>query len=160
MKEAPEALALNHARAIRAGHRQAIAEALLDLREEVLPEKLEDELSKPARRLLDQFAYGHTRLQDDMDARLLPSILLLRALGEDISAFSMLDRLELLQWLPAAEEWTRLRRIRNEFRHDYPERPEIRQKRLFLAIQASERLLQQLALLEQRINHRFPSADT
>jgi len=58
--------------------------------------------SKEDRRLLDQFAYRYTRMQDDMGARLVPAIL--RALGEEVSAMSTLDRLdrlEQLDWLPS-----------------------------------------------------------
>jgi len=77
---------------------------------------------KGNRRLLDQFAYRYTRMQDDMGARLIPAIL--GALGEDVAAMSALDRLDRLEqlaWLPSADEWSELRRIRNEFTHDYPE---------------------------------------
>lgn len=48
----------------------------------------------------------------------------LRALGEDVAAMSALDRfdqLEQIGWLRSAEEWSELRRIRNEFAHEYPE---------------------------------------
>ena len=82
-----------------------------------------DALGKEDRRLLDQFAYRYTRLQDDMGARLIPAVL--RALGEEITAMPMLDRLsrmEQLGWLPDAEEWADLRRIRNEFAHDFQKR--------------------------------------
>ena len=41
------------------------------------------QLSKAERRLLDQFAYRYTRLQDDMGARLMPAVL--KVLGEDVA---------------------------------------------------------------------------
>jgi len=62
-----------------------------------------DRLDKADRRLLDQFAYRYTRLQDDMGARLMPAVLI--ALGEDIVPMPALDRfnrLEQLGWLPSA----------------------------------------------------------
>jgi len=60
-----------------------------------------EKLPKQDRRLLDQFAYRYTRLQDDMGARLIPAIL--STLGEDIAPMATLDRLnrlEQLGWLP------------------------------------------------------------
>ncbi|MFZ5595222.1 MAG: hypothetical protein ACOY4D_13390 [Pseudomonadota bacterium] len=86
-----------------------------------------ERLSKEDRRLLDQFAYRYTRLQDDMGARFMPAAL--RAMDEEIAAMPMVDRLnrlEQLGWLPSAEGWLDLRRIRNEFAHDYPETPQER----------------------------------
>ncbi|OIP15192.1 MAG: hypothetical protein AUK51_14580 [Comamonadaceae bacterium CG2_30_59_20] len=71
-------------------------------------------MSKADRRLLDQFAYRYTRLQDDMGARLMPAVL--KALGEDIAPLSATDRftrLEQLGWLPSADEWLTLRQVRN-----------------------------------------------
>jgi hypothetical protein len=83
-----------------------------------------DDLSKADRRLLDQFAYRYTRLQDDMGHRLIPATL--PTLGEEIGPMPMLDRLnrmEHLRWLPSADEWTELRRTHNEFTHECPNHP-------------------------------------
>ena len=117
-----------------------------------------ESLSKAGRRLLDQFAYRYTRLQDDMGARLMPAAL--RALQEDIASMPMLDRLnrlEQLGWLPSAEEWSHLRRVRNEFSHDYPDTAEERLERLQLAVTAAQRLLEILQGFEQRVEQRFPN---
>jgi len=103
-------------------HHQALLEALDDLKLRNLADSDLECLSKDDRRLLDQFAYRYTRLQDDMGARLMPAVL--RALGEEIAAMPVLDRLDRLEqlgWLPSAEQWAELRRTRNEFTHDYPE---------------------------------------
>ena len=94
-----------------------------------------DRLDKADRRLLDQFAYRYTRLQDDMGARLLPAVL--TALGEDVVALSALDRfnrLEQLGWLPSADEWMELRQVRNQFTHEYPESAEERFERFSAAV--------------------------
>ena len=117
-----EMLALQQVVATCRTHHQALAEALEDPRQRALNAAELERLSKEDRRLLDQFAYRYTRLQDDMGARLMPAAL--RAMGEEITSMPMLDRLnrlEQLGWLPSADEWTTLRRIRNEFTHDYPE---------------------------------------
>jgi len=138
-------------------HLDALKDALqdLDLRELTAPDL--GNLSRQDRRLLDQFAYRYTRLQDDMGARLFPSVL--RALGENIPAMSMLDRLdrmEQLGWLPAADEWADLRRIRNEFTHEYPESAIDRFERLDLALKSAHRLVEIIESVGEKIIQRFP----
>jgi DNA primase len=145
-----ERLAFEHALELCRTHRTALADALADLAQRPAEALDLATLSKADRRLLDQFAYRYTRLQDDMGARLFPAAL--RALGEDIQPMPVLDRLnrlEQLGWLPSADEWTHLRRIRNEFTHDYPESPRERLDRLQLAVQSAKRLLEILAAFEQ-----------
>lgn len=153
-----EMAALHPAVAICKLHRLGLGDALEDLERRHLAVEDLTQLSREDRRLLDQFAYRYTRLQDDMGARLIPAILL--ALGEDISRMPVVDRLnrlEQLDWLPSAEEWLELRRIRNEFTHDYPETPAERQEGLNLAISSARRLVEILrALLGKIIEKRFP----
>lgn len=152
----PERLALNHALQTCQGHAQPLMDALEDLeRADLTPSDL-DHLSKQDRRLLDQFAYRYTRLQDDLGARLMPAAL--KALGEDVTPMPMLDRinrLEQLNWLPSADEWIDLRRIRNEFTHDYPESVAERHARLRLAMGAARRLLVILEEFGRKIHERF-----
>lgn len=93
-----------------------------------------------------------------MGTRLIPASL--RALEEEISSMAMLDRLNRLEqmgWLPSAEEWIKLRTIRNEFTHDYPEETEERYERLQLAIASAKRLLEFVAGFEKRIKERWPT---
>lgn len=152
MNQDPERLVLEQALAIGRVHREALGDALDDLQRRDLKTADLERLGKGDRRLLDQFAYRYTRLQDDMGVRLMPAVL--RALQEDITALSMLDRLnrlEQLGWLPSAEEWTDLRRVRNEFAHDCPDTVEERFERLQLALTAASRLLEILAGFEQKI---------
>ncbi len=152
MNQNPEKLALEQALAIGRIHHEALGDALDDLRRRDLKTADLDRLDKGDRRLLDQFAYRYTRLQDDMGARLIPAVL--RALQEEINVLSMLDRLsrlEQLGWLPSAEEWSDLRRVRNEFAHDYPDTADERFERLQLALTAARRLLEILAGFEQKV---------
>lgn len=160
MRQTAETLALQQALAVGRVHRQALEDALEDLHRRHLGAADLAALGKADRRLLDQFAYRYTRLQDDMGARLMPAVL--RTLQEDITRLSMLDRLhrlEQLGWLPSAEEWADLRRVRNEFAHDYPETVEERFERLQLAQAAAQRLLDILAGFEQKVQQRFPAID-
>lgn len=148
---------LAQALTVCAAHRQALDEALDDLRAGQFTASDMARMGKEQRRLLDQVAYSWTRLQDDMGARLMPATL--AALGEPIATLSVidrLDRLEQLEWLPSAEEWGDLRRIRNAFAHDYPETPDQRFEHLQAAIVSAHRALEILAGFERRIHQRFP----
>lgn len=157
MRPSPALLALQQAQATCLTHRQALEEALDDLSKRTLEAMDLERLGKEDRRLLDQFAYRYTRLQDDMGARLMPAALL--SLGEEVAAMSVLDRLnrlEQLGWLPSADEWTELRRIRNEFVHDYPETATERFERLQLAVESAHRVLDILASIQKHAEQRFP----
>lgn len=148
--------ALAQALALCQGHLDALHDALCDMRQRALSSSEYEHLSKADRRLLDQFAYRYTRLQDDMGARLMPAIL--RALGEDVAvmpAFDRFSRLEQLGWLPSADNWNVLRQIRNQFSHDYPESPNERFERLQAAIRAARQLIDVMAHIEGKINQRF-----
>jgi len=90
MSHTPERLALQHAWTVCQGHANALQEALHDMQLRGLSVDDYDQLTKADRRLLDQFAYRYTRLQDDMGARLAPAVL--NALGEDVAPMSALDR--------------------------------------------------------------------
>ncbi|MGB4359443.1 MAG: hypothetical protein WBJ19_03390 [Rhodoferax sp.] len=152
MKNTPEQLALQHIQTVCQGHAEALSEALQDMQLRALSADDYSHMSKSDRRLLDQFAYRYTRLQDDMGARLMPAVL--KVLGEDIAPLSAIDRftrLEQLGWLPSADEWLTLRQIRNQFSHDYPDSPVERFERLQAAVQAARQLLTVLAQFQQKI---------
>ena len=153
MTHAPEQLALQHTFAVCQGHADALQDALQDMQLRALSADDYSSLSKADRRLLDQFAYRYTRLQDDMGARLVPAVL--KALGEDIAPLSALDRfgrLAQLGWLPSADEWLTLRQVRNQFAHDYPDSPAERFERLQAATLAARRLLTVMARFQSKIN--------
>lgn len=156
MNVAPELLALKQLHVQCRGHADALLDALTDLRLRPLSPSSYAHLSKLDRRLLDQFAYRYTRLQDDLGARLMPAVL--RALGEEIATMPALDRfarLEQLGWLVSADQWTTLRQIRNQFTHDYPDAPPQRFERLQAAINAAGQLISVLDLITARLQQRF-----
>lgn len=151
MKHTPEQLALQHIQAVCQGHAEALSEAMQDMQLRALTPDDYDHMNKADRRLLDQFAYRYTRLQDDMGARLMPAVL--KALGEDIAPLSAIDRftrLEQLGWLPSADEWLTLRQVRNQFAHDYPDNPAERFERLQAAIQAARKLMMVMAKFQKK----------
>ena len=152
MNNTPEQLALQHIQTVCQGHAEALSDALQDMQLRALSVDDYSHLSKADRRLLDQFAYRYTRLQDDMGARLMPVVL--KALGEDIAPISAIDRftrLEQLGWLPSADNWLTLRQVRNQFAHDYPDSPIERFERLQAATQAARQLLTIMAQFQKRI---------
>jgi hypothetical protein len=154
MSARPESMALRLARETCTAHAQALGDALSDIAARGFGPGDLDGLDKADRRLLDQFAYRYTRLQDDMGARLMPAVL--TALGEDIVPMPALDRfnrLEQLGWLPAADEWMELRQVRNQFAHEYPESAEERFERFRAAVGAARRLIHLLDGFERRLEH-------
>ena len=71
-------------------------------------------------RLLDQIIYRFTKLQDAMGERLFVSLLL--TLEEDVNTLSFIDilnRMEQLRILDSKDDWLFLRKLRNEFSHEY-----------------------------------------
>ena len=126
MKTNPEQLALQNLQTLCQGHADALSGALQDMQLRALGTEDHTHLNKDNRRLLDQFAYRYTRLQDDMGARLMPAVL--KALGEDIAPMSAIDR----------------------FAHDYPDNPTERFERLQAAIQAAHQLLMIMAQFQRQ----------
>jgi hypothetical protein len=151
MKQSPEQLALQHSFALCQGHAEALQDALQDIQLRAMGLDDYTHLNKEDRRLLDQFAYRYTRLQDDMGVKLVPAVL--KALGEDVAPMSALDRfarLEQLGWLASADEWQTLRQIRNQFAHDYPDNAHDRFERLQAAIGAATQLMSVLTYFQSK----------
>jgi hypothetical protein len=80
-----------------------------------------------------------------MGAKLLPAILELTKEQGDLAAFiDKLNRLEKIGAIPSAAQWLKLREMRNQFAHDYPEEPAIQASLLNKAFALAEDLLQVL----------------
>ncbi|ALK87346.1 hypothetical protein [Limnohabitans sp. 63ED37-2] len=157
MNQSPEQLALQHHMALCQSHAEALQDALQDMRNRALNVDDYTHLNKADRRLLDQFAYRYTRLQDDMGAKLIPAVL--KALGEDIAPLSALDRfarLEQLGWLASADEWQTLRQIRNQFAHDYSDNPTERFERQQAAVHAAVQLMSVLTRFQSKSTPAVP----
>ena len=67
-------MALKQAHGLCRGHLEALHDALKDMEQRGLTPSEYAHLSKTDLRLLDQFAYRYTRLQDDMGTRLMPAV--------------------------------------------------------------------------------------
>jgi hypothetical protein len=98
----------------------------------------------------DQLILRMTKLQDAMGARLFPATLeRLQEPYEDRPMLDRLHRLEQLGLLPSAEDWQRLRVIRNRFAHDYPEDDELKAAMLNEAAESVTSLAEVLSRFER-----------
>lgn len=87
---------------------------------------------------LDQFILRFSKLQDTVGGRFFPAILdYLEEQYEDRPMLDKLNRLEKLGHLQSAEEWQRIRDIRNKFAHDYPDDHEKNAAHLNLAFETA-----------------------
>lgn len=69
---------------------------------------------------LDAFVSRFSRLQDNLDDKMLPA--LLTALGEKTGPFiHNLDRAERFGWVNSVEDWMNTRQLRNKMVHEYIE---------------------------------------
>jgi len=76
--------------------------------------------------VLDQFSTRFAKLQDAMGAKLFPAVLELTKEPGNYPAFlDKLNRLEKIGAIESTDQWLRLREMRNEFAHDYPDDPEL-----------------------------------
>lgn len=97
----------------------------------------------------DQFIVRFSKLQDAMGAKLLPAIIELTHEEGELSTFiDKLNRLEKIGALSSVDQWLKLREMRNQFAHDYPDDPEIQAS---LLNKAFDMAVQLLTILDQVI---------
>ena len=90
----------------------------------------------------DQFIVRFSKLQDAMGAKLLPAVIeLTHEEGELATFIDKLNRLEKIGALNSVEQWLKLREMRNQFAHDYPNDPEIQASLLNKAFDMAAQLL-------------------
>lgn len=93
--------------------------------------------------IFDQFIVRFSKLQDAMGAKLLPAVIELTHEEGELNTFiDKLNRLEKIGALDSVEQWLKLREMRNQFAHDYPDDPEIQSALLNKAFGMAEQLLQ------------------
>ena len=82
-------------------------------------------LSDEQTAVLDQFLYRFAKLQDCIGLRLIPAVYSLLENDTTVHPFiDILNRLEKLGVLTSAADWQYFRSLRNNFAHEYPERPD------------------------------------
>ena len=71
---------------------------------------------------IDTFIFRLMKLQDYMGNKLFKTFLIETGdYREDMSFIDILDKLEKLKILDSAENWIRLRKLRNKLAHEYPD---------------------------------------
>jgi len=98
--------------------------------------------------VFDQFIARFSKLQDVMGAKFLPAVLELTYEEGELNTFiDKLNRLEKIGAITSASQWIKLREMRNQFSHDYPNDPEIQASLLNKAFKMAEQLLNVLKSL-------------
>ena len=95
--------------------------------------------------IFDQFIARFSKLQDVMGAKLLPAVIELTHEEGELSTFiDKLNRLEKIGAIKSVDQWLKLREMRNQFSHDYPDDPEIQASLLNKSFDMAEQLLTSL----------------
>ena len=101
---------------------------------------------------IDAFLFRFSKMQDTMGEKLFP--LILEILGEEVRNkpfIDILNRLEQLEFLPSANKWKELRKIRNLITHTYPWEQEVLIGELKQAIEASEEMIKIYERIKEKI---------
>jgi hypothetical protein len=91
----------------------------------LLPEKIE-KLSSEELAYLELYTSRFAKLQDLLGAKIFSE--LLEANWEQVDRMFYIDKLNLLERLEVVESrdrWEEMRKVRNEFSHEYPDKPEL-----------------------------------
>jgi len=92
--------------------------------------------------VFDQFIARFSKLQDAIGSKLLPAVLALTHEEGELSTFiDKLNRLEKIGAIKSTNQWLKLREMRNQFSHDYPDDPEIQASLLNKSFIMAEQLL-------------------
>ncbi len=101
---------------------------------------------------IDAFLFRFSKMQDTMGEKLFP--LILEILGEEVRNkpfIDILNRLEQLEFLPSANKWKELRKIRNLITHTYPWEQEVLIGELKQAIEASKEMIKIYKRIKEKI---------
>lgn len=109
-------------------HAEVLTEALSDLSPAAFTAEDVTRLGSDKRRVLDQLAYRFGKLQDSMGEKVLPAVLDLvqEPLPPGATFAEKLQRLERIGAIANAADWRRLRELRNQMAHEYPDQPHIK----------------------------------
>lgn len=120
----------------------------IELNEEVLenPEIIET---------IDSFIFRFSKMQDTMGEKLFP--LVLQMLGEEVRNkpfIDILNRLEQLEFIPSAEEWKKLKELRNNLTHTYPWEKEVLINEIKEALRYSEKMINIFQQIKEKLQLR------
>jgi hypothetical protein len=104
---------------------------------------------------IDTFVFRFIKLQDYLGNKVFKEFL--KAIGEYIEGMSfidVLDKLEKLGIVDNADDWLKIRELRNRLTHEYPEEEEETKRDLKLALKYSNLLKQTLENIESYLSTR------
>jgi len=97
----------------------------LEERMKILPMNREVFEMEENRTIIDAFIYRFSKIQDMMGQKLFPAFL--EFVEEDsrrLPFIDMINLLEKLEMIPAANQWLAFRNLRNDLSHEYPDNEE------------------------------------
>ncbi|MEI8295705.1 MAG: hypothetical protein WCG04_04190, partial [Alphaproteobacteria bacterium] len=105
--------------------------------------------------LIDCFVHRFSMLQDLMGAKLFDLVLESERVQVKYPGFlDKLDALERMGLLEKTEDWEKLREIRNNFAHEYPDKPDLMAKNLNEAFAGAKVLLGILVAIKIFVGRR------
>ena len=107
---------------------------------------------------LESFTGKFARMQDNFVDKLLPKLLLLENEMPG-SALDNLRKAERLGWLQNAEDWARMRLLRNKLVHEYVNDPAVLLNEVLAAKQLAESLQASFRALRGRYASEVPECD-
>ena len=102
--------------------------------------------------IIDSFIFRFAKMQDTMGEKLFP--LILNILGEETRNkpfIDILNRLEQLEYIPSANEWKELRKIRNLLTHTYPWEQEILLQEIKNSLKYAKELIEIYENIKEKI---------
>lgn len=141
-------------------HAKVLDEGLADT-SEWAPLSSDTPIEKEMLRILDQIAYRFAKLQDTMGEKVLPLILELaqEPVPPNTTFAEKLNRLERIGAIPSADEWKKLRVVRNALAHDYPDDPELRISAINHFLQGTENLSSLYRFVREYVADHFQVLD-
>ncbi|MDM7274250.1 hypothetical protein [Sulfurihydrogenibium azorense] len=102
---------------------------------------------------IDSFIFRFSKMQDSMGEKLFP--LILETLGEETRNkpfIDILNKLEKLEFIPSADEWKKLRNLRNSLTHTYPWEKEILLEEIKEALKYSDEMVKIYIQIKEKLN--------
>ena len=101
---------------------------------------------------IDSFIFRFSKMQDSMGEKLFP--LILEILGEETRNkpfIDILNKLEKLEFIPSANEWKKLRNLRNSLTHTYPWEKEILLEEIKEALSAADKIVEIYKQIKEKL---------
>ena len=101
---------------------------------------------------IDSFIFRFSKMQDSMGEKLFP--LILEILGEETRNkpfIDILNKLEKLEFIPSANEWKKLRNLRNSLTHTYPWEKEVLLEEIKEALSAADKMAEIYKQIKEKL---------